>query len=105
MCTKILIEYNHVKPNFPQHCPCQPDPIKFDRDSDKITPEKEYPTLRKEDTKYAQQVLGNFLYYAHTISVTVLHAISSISPEQVNHSECTLNNFERYAYSQCAFWR
>ena len=87
---KTLIKYDHKAPKRHQSCPYEPEPIKYGRDSQKITHEKESPTLPEKDKKIIQQVLGSFLYYARAIDMTILHALNQIASEQAKPTERTM---------------
>ena len=47
------------------------------------------PSYRKEK-KYIQQVLGSFLYCAHTLDLTILHALPAIASEQAKPTKQNL---------------
>ena len=89
---KKLIEYEHISLRQPQYCPHQPDPSKYGKNSDKITPEVESQLLNKSDNIFVHQVLGSFLYYACTIDLTILHALSAIALDQSNPTERTMKS-------------
>ena len=49
-----------------------------------IIPEQESPKLDKAGKTYIEQVVGSFLYYAHTIDMTILHVLRKIASPQTN---------------------
>ena len=60
---KKMVKYGHEKPRKPQHCPYEPAPKKYGKESNEITEEPESPRVNNEKKKYAQQVVGSFQYY------------------------------------------
>ena len=77
-------------PKKPQHCPFEPKPIIYGKQSDTIPQEEPSPTLDKDEKKYIQQVAGSFLYYARAIDMTIPLALSNIASEQANLTEKTM---------------
>ena len=78
---KQLTKYNHSPPKKRQNCPYAPEPKKYGKSAQYITPEPECPAVDATDKKYVQQVVGSFLYYARAIDMTILHALNSIAAE------------------------
>ena len=62
----------------PQHCPFEPDPIQYGKQSDTITHKEPSPLLDKDEEKNIQQVVGSLLYYARAIDMTILLALSEL---------------------------
>ena len=50
---------------------------------------KSHPQLQKRE-KYIQQVLGSLLYCAHTLDLTILHALPAIASEQAKPTKQNL---------------
>ena len=48
--------------------------------------EIESPLLDKDTNKYLPQVSSIFLYYAHAIDMTILHALSAIAPDPITRT-------------------
>ena len=88
---QLLQYYRHEPPRQPQDCPYEPNPIKYGKNSDNLYPEEESPFLGKANTKYIQQVVGSFLYYARAIDMTILMALSAIAAEQAKPTEKTMH--------------
>ena len=84
---KKLTKLKYKPTNRLQYCSYEPNPIIYGKNSDSIVHEIEAPLLDTQKKKYVQQILGSFLYYAHTIGVIILHALSAIASEQVNPTE------------------
>ena len=84
---KQLAKYKQPPPKTPQHCPFEPKPIQYGKQSDTIPHEEPSPLLDKDEKKYIQQVVGSFLYYARAIYMTILLALSDIASEQGNPTE------------------
>ena len=87
---QILRYYKHHPPKRPQDCPYEPNPIKYEKNSDHLDPIAQSPYLDKHGKKYIQQVVGSFLYYARAIDMTILIALSAIAADQANPTEATL---------------
>ena len=89
---KNLIKYGHEKPRKPQHCPYEPAPKTYRKESNEITEEPESPRESNEKKKYIQQVVGSFQYYARAVGLTIQQtlALSAIAEEQSNPTERTL---------------
>jgi hypothetical protein len=58
---KQLIRYEHPHPAKPQHCPYNPNPIKYGQDNQAIDPIKTMPKLKDINKKHIQQIFGSFL--------------------------------------------
>ena len=61
---KQLDRYQWTKPKRAQHCPYEPNPVRYGKKSDEIIHEKESPKLDEKQKKFIQQVVGSFLYCA-----------------------------------------
>lgn len=57
---KQLVKYNHKAPRRRQHCPYEPNPIKYGQNSDRIQPEQASKPLDKIDKKMIHQLVGSF---------------------------------------------
>ena len=57
---KKLIEYEHERPKRDQHCPYAPPPVRYGKDLQLITLEKESPPATDTEKKYIRKVLGSF---------------------------------------------
>ena len=53
------------------------------------------PFLSKEKTKYVQQVVGVFLYYARAIDSTMLPALSQLGAQQTQPTQLIIKKFQR----------
>ena len=51
--------------------------------------------LNKHDTKYVQQVVGSFLYYARAIYTTILPAINEISARQAHPTKNSIKKIQQ----------
>ena len=76
---KKLVEYQHMAPKRQQHCPFEPNPIRYGKKSDEIVDEKPSPPLDEKGKKFIQKVVGSFLFYARAVDMTILHSLSAIS--------------------------
>ena len=86
---KQLVKYKWRTPKRPQYCPYSPAPVNYGKKSDIIIDKPESPKIDKAGKKYIQQVVGSFLYYAHAVDMTILHALSEIASEQAGPTEKT----------------
>ena len=53
-------------------------------------PEEKSPPTTEDEKKYMQRVLGSFLYYAHAIDLSILHALSAIASKQATPTKQSL---------------
>ena len=93
-----LIKYKHEPQKRPQHFPYKPSPKMFGKNSNKITDNEESPSVGDTEKLYIQQVPCSFQYCARAVDVTILHALSTITKEQVNPTEQTLKHVKRFLY-------
>jgi hypothetical protein len=84
-----LIQYAHPTPAKLQHCPYAPNPITNGKDNQAPTPQDDSHLLDAAGKKRIQQILGSFLYYAHTVNPTILMALLAIASQQSNPTEET----------------
>ena len=49
----------------------------------------ESPKIYPPESNTVQQVIGNFLYYAHTVDTKMIVDLNNISAEQTNSTEAT----------------
>ena len=93
---KNLVKYKHEPPRKPQHCPYEPAPKKYRRESNEVTEEPESPSVDGEKKKYVQQVLGSFQYYARAVDPTIQQALSAIAEEESKPTERTLERVKQF---------
>jgi hypothetical protein len=70
---------SYTHPMKPQHCPYNPNPIKYDQDNQATDPVDTSPKLDEANKKCIQQIVGSFLYYACAVNPTILMALSAIA--------------------------
>jgi hypothetical protein len=87
---KKLQEYKHLLLGSIQNCPYSPEPKKFGSDVQAPLMPDATPVLDAGRMKRIQQIVGSILYYARTIDMTVLMALSSIALEQTKATEKTM---------------
>jgi hypothetical protein len=88
---KQLKKYKHTSPPWQQHCPYfLPEPKWYGNNAQRNLPKDTSPPLSKEDIKHVQQVIGSILYYARTVNLTVLMALSTIASKQAKGTEKTM---------------
>ncbi len=89
---KLLQKYKHCMPSKPQHCPYSPAPKQYGAKAQAPLPIDISPTLSANEIKEIQCVIGSILYYACTVDITVLMALSSIAIKQ---SKGTMNTMQK----------
>jgi hypothetical protein len=67
--------------NKRQTCPYTPEPKIFGTEAQAPLPPNSSPHLNAKGTKCIQQIVGNILYYARAVDMTVLMALSLIAVE------------------------
>ncbi len=80
---KLLQKYKHKMPLKPQHCPYTPAPKQYGAEAQALIPTDISTKLSNEEIKEMQRIVGRILYYAWTVDITVLMALSSIASEQM----------------------
>jgi hypothetical protein len=79
---KQLLQYEHPHLTKPQHCPYNPNLIKYGQDNQATDPINTSPKLDKANKKCIQQIVKSFLYYVHAVNPTILMALSAIASQQ-----------------------
>ena len=74
-------------------CPYSPEPKKNGSKAQAPLPPNASPKLDEKDIKRIQQIVGNILYYAHAVDMTVLAALSTIAINQTNATKRTMDRF------------
>jgi hypothetical protein len=87
---KKLQEYKHLLPGRIQNCPYSPEPEQFGSDAQAPLVPDETALLYARGIKRIQQIVGSILYYARTVDMTILMALSSIAVEQMKATEKTM---------------
>ncbi len=93
---KQLTKYSHIGPLKPQHCPYEPNPIKYGKDNQAPSPLDKSPCLNKAQKKCIQQIVGSFLYYARAVDPTILMALSEIALQQAAPTENTMERVNQF---------
>jgi hypothetical protein len=88
---KQLPRYEHPHPTKPQHCPYNPNPIKYEKDNQATDPIDTSPKLNKANKKCIQQIIRSFLYYACAVDPTILMALSAFASQQALPTEDMCN--------------
>eukprot|EP00956_Cyclotella_meneghiniana_P006754 scaffold9008_cov56-Cyclotella_meneghiniana.AAC.7 len=74
---KVLLLFSHKKTDKQQHCPFQPNPRKFGKDSQVPLPPDESKRLDLKGVRRVQQIVGALLFYAQVIDNIILPALST----------------------------
>jgi hypothetical protein len=85
---KLLLKYKHCMPTQPQYCPYSPSPKEYSAKAPLLV--DIFPLLSPEEIKEIQHIVGGILYYACTVDITVLMALSSIAIEQTKGTTNTM---------------
>jgi hypothetical protein len=88
-------------PIKPQHCPFAPNPITHGKNNQAFNPTSDSPLLDNAGKKRIQQVVGSFLYYAQAVDLTILMALSDITPQQsaqIKNTKRRVNQFLDYMW-------
>jgi hypothetical protein len=93
---KQLLRYEHPHPTQLQHCPYNPNPIKYGQDNQATDPIDTNPILNKANKKCIRQIVGSFLYYAHAVNPTILMALSAIASQQAAPTEDMCNCINKF---------
>jgi hypothetical protein len=94
--TKQLLQFEHPHPTKPQHCPYNPNPIKYGQSNQATHPIDNSPKLNEANKKHIQQIVRSFLYYAHTVDPTILMALSAIASQQALPNENMRNRINQF---------
>ncbi len=74
----------------PQYCPYSPLPKQYGSEAQRPLPPDTSPPLSKDDIKHVQRIIGNILYYAQAVDLTVLMALSTIASKQAKGTQNTV---------------
>jgi hypothetical protein len=94
--TEQLLRYEHPHPTKPQHCPYNPNPIKYGQNNQATDPIDTSPKLNKANKKRIQQIVRSFLYYARAVDPTILMALSAIVSQQALPTEDMHNHVNQF---------
>ena len=87
---QLLQKYKHKMPTKPQHCPYTPAPKQYGAKAQAPLPIDISPKLSDKEIKEIQRIVGSILYFARTVDITVLMALSSIASEQTRGTTNTM---------------
>ena len=93
---KTLKKLLHPKPLHAQHAPHTWSTPMYGQTRQFATPPDTTKSLDKYGTKYVQQVVGSFLYYARAIDKTIITALNEIAAKQ---AQPTQNPSQKLKYS------
>jgi hypothetical protein len=93
---KQLLWYEHPHPAKPQHCPYNPNSIKYGQDNQATDPIDTSPKLDEANKNCIQQIVRSFLYYACAVNPTILMALSAIASQQASPTEDTCNRVNQF---------
>jgi hypothetical protein len=79
---RLLLKYKHQMPAKPQHCPYAPAPKQYGSAVQPPLPVIISPQLSADEIKEIQCVIGSILYYACTVDIPILMALSLIAIKQ-----------------------
>ena len=98
---KKLIEFNHPKPDKPQHCPYPPPVQTYGKEAQNTKPPDKSPMAPKDKAALILKIISSLLYYGRAVDITILKALNSLSAEQ---SKPTINTYKkcRHLLDYCA---
>jgi hypothetical protein len=90
---KQLLKYIHVISSCPQYCPYSPpEPKIYGSEAQSLLPLDTMHKLSDSKIKQVQKIVGSILYYARTVDMTVLMALSTIASKQTTGTAHTMEN-------------
>ena len=87
---KALKQFQHQKPDTPQHSPFQCASIKYGATKQYAMEESTATPLDKKGKKFIQRVCGKFLFLSRAVNPTLLCPISAIAAQSANPTTDTL---------------
>ena len=89
---KALDKLQHILQTYPQYSPHYCPKANWTQKGEQqyVMQEDTSPLLSGENTKYIQQVVGTFLYYARALDCTMLPAVNTISTQQAMLTQLTM---------------
>ena len=95
--SKLRAKFQHQAPKRPQHSPHRAPPKKYGTAAHDPIPPDTTPLIDAPRIKIVQQVIGGILYYARTVDLTVLPALSAITSNQASATKTTEAHVETTA--------
>ena len=86
-----LQKYKHDMPKRPQNCPYQSQEKKYSKAAQDPIPLDTSSGLEGKEIKVVQHVVGSILWYARSVDMTVLMALSTIASQQSKATKNTWN--------------
>ena len=97
---KALQNFQHLTPKRAQYAPHQWTRPNYGATKQLATPLDTSLPIPEERKRRIQQIIGNFLYYAHAVDCTMLPAINTLSEQQsspTKNKEAAITHFLDYA--------
>ena len=88
--TAALYQFQHETSRQPYHAPSQWSQPNYGAKVQLTDPIDSTNKMTQEQTKLCQQVVGNFLFYAHAVDATMLHALNLLSAAQTKGTQQTV---------------
>ena len=95
---KKLQKYKHQNPSKPQYTPYPTAPFKYGAAPQEPITYDTSPPATKYEIKHIQKVVGSILYYALSVDLTVLMALSAITIKQAKTTKTTIKHVNQVLY-------
>jgi hypothetical protein len=89
---KKLQEYEHTRPSKPQNCTYSLEPKQYGSKAQSPLPKDASKLLDNSSRKRIQKIVGNILYYAWAVDMTVLMTLSTIAMLQAAPTKRTMES-------------
>ena len=91
-----LQRFYHLRPHTHQDQLHPHFPPKYGSKQQYAEQDDTLPTLNRKDKKIVQEVVGNFLHYAHAVDYTMLAALGSIATKQMNPTKNAMKKVKQH---------
>ena len=93
---RVLQCFQHPSPTRPEHSPYHWNQPKYGAKVQYADAADATPVLNAADKQLVQEIIGTFLFYAHTINVTMLKALGTLSTQQLQLTEATMSAIVKF---------
>ena len=97
---KVLTQFQHAKLKWPQYQPNPHVPFQYGQKQQFVMPDHNTTPLDMKETKFIQEVMGMFLFYAWAIDSTMLTALNAIASQQANPTKKMLKQMLKWMLKQ-----
>ena len=97
-----LTKCERSPPKRQHNCTYAPEPRKYRKLAQDITPEPKSAALDVVGKAYVQQVVVSFLYYARATDLTIIHALNSIAADSSKNTERSMERLQKIFDYMCS---